>query len=184
MKTVTLKIDGKHIAAEEGTTLLEAARRAGVDIPTLCYSEQLKPAGTCRMCMVEVTKGQHKRLVASCSYPVEDDISVTTENERIRKIRKLIVELLWPSSTALGKRFGVTGSRFEPRGTECSLCGLCSRFCSEVAQKNVVYFRGRGINRHPAFVPGAEDECVSCRQCYSLCSGGWVVNHQGEIGEN
>lgn len=177
MKNVALKIDGIQVSAEEGTTLLEAARSAGIDIPTLCYHEQLKPAGVCRMCMVEVTKGQHKRLVAACVYPVEEGISVTTENERILKIRRLIVELLWPSSTALGKRLGIMGSRFEPTGNDCSLCGLCVRYCSAMGKKNVVYFKGRGIDRHPAFIPGFEDECASCRQCYSLCTGGWLVNH-------
>ncbi|MBN2874783.1 MAG: (2Fe-2S)-binding protein, partial [Spirochaetales bacterium] len=55
MSTVTLVIDGKTVTAEKGTSLLEAARSVGIDIPTLCYSEQLKPAGSCRMCMVEVT---------------------------------------------------------------------------------------------------------------------------------
>ncbi|MBN2875313.1 MAG: hypothetical protein JXM71_09490, partial [Spirochaetales bacterium] len=119
----------------------------------------------------------------SCVYPVEEGISVVTENERILKIRRLIVELLWPSSISLGKRLGVTGSRFEPNGAECSLCGLCVRYCAEVAKKNVVYFQGRGIDRHPAFVPGAESECASCRQCYDLCKGGWVVSHQGRIEE-
>jgi len=181
MKTVMLEIDGKRVVAEEGTTLLEAIRGAGIDIPTLCYSEQLSPAGTCRLCMVEINKGGRKRLVASCSYPVEEGLSVTTENERILKIRRLIVELLWPSSMSFGKRLGVTGSRFETRGSECSLCGLCVRYCSQVAKKNVAYFQGRGINRKVAFVPGAEEECAFCRKCFDLCTGGWVVNHQGEV---
>lgn len=181
MKTVTLEIDGKKITAEEGKTVLQAARSAGIDIPTLCYAEELSPAGACRFCMVEVNKGGHKRLVASCAYPVEEGISVITENERILKIRRLIAELLWPSSTSLGKRLGVTSSRFEPRGSDCSLCGLCVRYCSEVAKKSVVYFHGRGINRKVAFVPGTENDCAFCRKCYDLCSGGWVVSHQGEV---
>jgi len=181
MKTFTLQIDGKQVVAEEGMTLLDAARRAGIEIPTLCESEQVKPSGACRMCTVEVTKGGRKRLVASCVYPAEEGISVTTTNERIRKNRKLIIELLWPAWQTLGEEYGVTGSRFEPGLFECSLCGLCVRYCSEVAKKNVVHFRGRGVDRHLAFVPGMENECASCRKCYELCSSGWIVTHQGEV---
>jgi NADH dehydrogenase/NADH:ubiquinone oxidoreductase subunit G len=181
MKTITLQIDGKPVVVAEGMTVLDAARSAGIEIPTLCDSKEIKPAGACRMCMVEVTKGTRKRLVASCVYPVEEGIQVVTENDRIVKNRKLIVELLWPSWTALGKSMGVTSSRFEPGLSECSLCGLCVRYCTQVAKKNVVYFRGRGIDRHLAFVPGSENECSSCRQCHNLCSGGWIVTHQGTV---
>jgi predicted molibdopterin-dependent oxidoreductase YjgC len=112
-------------------------------------------------------------------YPVEDGLVVVTENERIIKHRKLLIELLWPAWVREGKRYCVSGSRFKTADGDCSQCGLCVRYCSEVAKKNVVYFAGRGVKRHLAFVPGSEDECASCQQCFRLCTGGWLVTHQG-----
>jgi bidirectional [NiFe] hydrogenase diaphorase subunit len=179
--TLTLKIDGQTVSAQEGESLLEVARRSGIEIPTLCYDDKLKPSGACRMCMVEVKKGKRTRLVASCAYTAEAGIEVTTDNERIGKIRRMIVELLWPSWTREAEKLGVKASRFEggPAQFDCNQCGLCVRYCSEVAKKNVIYFAGRGIDRHPAFVPGMEDECSTCRACFGVCSGGWIVSHAG-----
>lgn len=93
---VTLKIDGKEVEAEKGMTILQVARANGVEIPTLCYNEQLKPFGGCRMCSVEIVRGGRKRLVASCVYPVEEDLEVVTNDENIRKVRRMIMELLLP----------------------------------------------------------------------------------------
>jgi NADH dehydrogenase/NADH:ubiquinone oxidoreductase subunit G len=180
MNNVTLEINGKQVVAEEGNTLLEAARKAGLEIPTLCSSSQVKPSGACRMCMVEVTKGTRKRLVASCIYQVEQGIKVATETERITKLRRLILELLWPTSEGLARKFGLTGSRFEPELFDCNLCGLCVRTCTEVTKKNVAHFQGRGIDRRVALVPGMEDECASCRQCFDLCRGGFIVTSSAE----
>jgi bidirectional [NiFe] hydrogenase diaphorase subunit len=179
MSAITLEIDHQQVVAEEGTTLLEAARQVGIEIPTMCHDDRVKPSGACRMCLVEIAKGERRRLVASCSYPVEDGLVVTTENERLIEIRKLLIELLWPSWTRMAARYGVTYSRFEHPQSDCSLCGLCVRYCSDVAKKDVVYFRGRGIDRELAFVPGSELECGSCRECFDLCTGGWLVTHQG-----
>jgi len=184
MKTVTLTIDGKQVEAKEGMSLLEAAREAGVKIPTLCHDAKLKPYGACRMCLVEVVKGRRKRLVASCVHPVQEGLVVTTTTPRIQEIRKLIVELLWPAWTELGKEYGLTSSRFEPELTDCSLCGKCVRYCSEVAHKNAVYFRGRGVDRRVAFVPGMADECDSCRQCFGMCRSGWVITERGKDNES
>lgn len=184
MKTLTLQIDGRTVTADEGMSLLDAARRAGIEIPTLCHNDQLKPSGACRMCLVEIVKGKRRKLVASCVYPAEEGLVVTTENDQIRKFRKLIIELLWPSWSCLGEKYGVSGSRFAPGPTDCSLCGLCVHYCQEVAHKNVAYFKGRGINRRLALVPGMENECASCRQCHGLCTGGRVVTQANLIESN
>lgn len=175
MSTVTLEINGKQVTADAGTPLLDVARQAGIDIPTLCASETVKPSGACRMCMVELTKGKRQRLVASCVYPAEQGLVVQTESERLTRIRKLIVELLWPTTARFAGRFGLTESRFEPAMVDCNLCGLCVRTCAEVVQKNAAHFEGRGIDRRVALLPGTEDECASCRQCFHLCTGNWIV---------
>ena len=177
MKNVTLEIDGRTVEAEEGTTILDAAQSVGIRIPTLCHDNRLEPYGGCRMCMVDVeTSWGRKRLVASCVYPVEEGLRVQTDTERIRRIRRMIIELLWPSSQVYAEEYGVTGSRFEPGLTDCSLCGLCLRYCSEIKGENRIYFEGRGIERRPALVEGSELTCRACGECFTLCGSGWIAS--------
>jgi NADH dehydrogenase/NADH:ubiquinone oxidoreductase subunit G len=176
MDMVELEIDGQRIQAEEGATILEAASAIGIRIPTLCYDSRLKPYGACRLCMVEISKGGRSRLVASCVYPVEKGLVVQTRSEKVCKVRRMILELLWPSLPDLAKEYGVTGSRFRPRDTECNLCGLCVRYCAEVKKLHAVYFKGRGIDREVAVIPELAKECAFCRQCFDLCTGGRIVN--------
>jgi len=78
MKEIQFEIDGKKVEAEPGMTLLEAARDAGISIPTLCHHEKLEPFGGCRLCIVEVEIRGWSKLVVSCVYPVEKDIIVRT----------------------------------------------------------------------------------------------------------
>jgi NADH dehydrogenase/NADH:ubiquinone oxidoreductase subunit G len=179
MKSITFQMDGKAVTATEGMSLLQAARQAGVEIPTLCFNEELKPSGDCRMCMVEVVKGKRKRLVASCCYPVQEGIVVTTDNPRIKQIRKMIIELVWPTWTQLAEKYGVTKSRFVPEMTDCNLCGQCVRYCAEVVKKNAVFFEGRGVERHVGFTPGMA-ECDACRKCFAFCTGGYIVTEHGK----
>lgn len=180
MKMVTLQIDEQELQAEEGTTILEAAKACGIEIPTLCYSDKLKPYGACRLCMVEITRAERTRLVAACVYEVEDGLLVRTDTEKVKKIRRMIIELLWPTVPELAKQYGVTASRFPPKETECNLCGLCVRYCSEIRKLDAVYFKGRGIDRELAIVPELAKECVFCQQCHELCTGGWIVNQSDQ----
>ncbi len=180
MATVTFEIDGQQASVEKGTTVLEAARTLGIHIPTLCEHPNIKQIGACRLCLVEVGEGPNPRLVASCSYDAREGNKVRTNSPRIERMRKLIVELLFPAATAGLSELGVTSSRFEsdnPQHSECNLCGLCVRYCEEIAKKHVVYFAGRGTARHIAKVPGMEGECATCRACFDLCTGGWIVSH-------
>lgn len=177
---IQLQIDGKQVQAREGETILKIARANGIDIPTLCYADDLEPYGACRLCMVEISKEKHTRLVASCIYPVEENLIVRTDTEKIRKIRKTILELLWPSVQGLAKKYGVTKSRFTPEQTECCLCGLCVRYCKEIKKLNAAFFKGRGINREIAILPELANECNYCRECFNLCPAGWIVIHAGE----
>ncbi len=81
MSEILLQIDGKEVKAQGGMTVLEAARGAGITIPTLCYHEKLEPYGGCRLCMVEVESRGSSRLVVSCVYPVEKNLVVRTRSE-------------------------------------------------------------------------------------------------------
>lgn len=176
MGNITLQIDGKPVAAPSGATILQAARSAGVDIPTLCDNNGLEPYGACRMCMVEIEKDGRKKLVASCLYPVEAGLTVQTRTEKVTKIRRMIIELLWPAWQPYAQEYGVTESRFEPGMNDCTLCGLCARYCAEVKKANVIYFKGRGIDRQPALIEGSQLSCRSCGECFSLCSSGWIAS--------
>ncbi|MDR0311667.1 MAG: (2Fe-2S)-binding protein, partial [Acidobacteriota bacterium] len=149
-KKVKLVIDGREVEAAEGTSVLVAARSVGINIPTLCYNGRMEPYGACRMCMVEV-EGQ-KRPVASCVFPVKEGLKVRTDTEKVKKIRRMIIELLWPSWQAYSDEYGVTSSRFKTGMTDCTLCGLCVRYCTEIKKDNKLYFKGRGIERQPALV--------------------------------
>lgn len=184
MKAITLKINGQKVAAEEGTTLLQAAKAAGINIPTLCSHEELEPAGVCRFCMVEISKGGKRRLVTSCVYPVENGLDVLTESERVNKVRRMILELLLPVApsgpvSALARQYGVEKSRFEPdvgeQPTNCTLCGLCVRYCQQIGGQYAVGFLGRGVNRKVALMPDKGEECIFCRQCYKICNSGRFV---------
>lgn len=176
MDSITIEIDGKTVQAPQGATVLQAAKAAGINIPTLCDDDRLEPYGACRMCMVEIQRHGRKRLVASCVYPVEEGLSVQTNTEKINRIRRMIIELLWPAWQSYAKDYGVTSSRFKPAMTDCSLCGLCVRYCAEVKKANVLYFKGRGIDRKPALIDGSPLSCRSCGECFSLCTSGWAVS--------
>ena len=185
---ITLTINGQEVEANEGMTVLEAARGAGVYIPTLCYHEKLKPYGACRICSVEVERKGRVRIVAACGYPVEQGLVVRTRSPRIDRIRKVIMELVAPTTMVngevageikkLAKGYGANIHRFESRfrakPTRCILCGQCVRYCDEVVGEHAIGFVGRGIERRAAFFPEKARGCLTCRTCFDLCPTGKI----------
>ncbi|MDW7710405.1 MAG: 2Fe-2S iron-sulfur cluster-binding protein [Deferrisomatales bacterium] len=176
MRDIRLQIDGKEVAATEGMTLLQAARGAGLSIPTLCHHEKLEPFGSCRLCLVEVDKRGWTSRVASCVYPVEDKLVVRTRSEVIDRIRRMILELYLahapdsPTLNDLAGEYGADKDRFEKESSFCIHCGLCVRYCAEVKKKDAVGFIDRGPRKEIAFVPEiASKECWSCKECFPLC---------------
>lgn len=176
MSGILLQIDGRDVEAEEGMTLLEAAQRAGIVIPTLCQHEKLESYGACRICTVEIEHRGRTNLVAACLYPVEKNLVVRTRSERIDKIRKMILELLLahaPGSLELqnlAQEYGAKEARFEKESSFCILCGLCVRYCAEVKKKNAITFVDRGVRREIDFIPEiASQECWNCKECFPLC---------------
>ena len=176
MGVVTLTIDNKEVKAEEGITVLEAARSTGIDIPTLCYHEKLKPYTACRICMVEIEAKGRINLDTACSHPVEENLMVRTRSEKVDKIRKTLLELMLahapdsPTLQDLAQEYGADKTRFEKEPSFCILCGLCVRYCAEVKKKNAITFVDRGPKREIMFIPEiAAKECWDCKECFPLC---------------
>ncbi|MFQ5821950.1 MAG: 2Fe-2S iron-sulfur cluster-binding protein [Candidatus Heimdallarchaeota archaeon] len=185
-KIITLQIDDKEVKAEEGITVLEAAKQAGVEIPTLCYLEGLEPYGACRICSVEIEKRGRTRVAAACCYPVEEGLKVRTRSPKIDKIRKTIIELaaITAGEDVAGKMRALTSeynadlSRFKSKvsvePTMCILCGICVRRCIEANWDSAIGFAGRGIYRRVVRFPEKAGICLICNYCSVVCPTGRI----------
>ncbi|MFZ3373099.1 MAG: 2Fe-2S iron-sulfur cluster-binding protein, partial [Desulfitobacteriaceae bacterium] len=176
MSEIILQIDGREVVAREGMTVLEAAQKAGISIPTLCHHEKLEPYGGCRFCTVEAEVRGWTKLVASCLYPVEKDLVIRTRSEKVDRIRKMILELLLSHAPdafdlqELAVEYGANKDRFEKEPSFCIHCGLCVRYCAEVKKKDAIGFVDRGTRREISFIPEiASEECWNCKECFPLC---------------
>ena len=191
---VKLTIDGREVTVEPGTTIFDAARRLGIDVPTLCHAQHQTPVGVCRVCTVEVKN--NRVLAASCVRPVEEGMVVATASDGVRRARRTLAELLLadhPSpcerqqTTAdcelerLGEVYGVGAPRFAtrawPRGldesslfiavdhTACILCDRCIRACTEIKQNNVIGRSGKGYGAGISFDNDLPMAMSSCVGC-------------------
>jgi bidirectional [NiFe] hydrogenase diaphorase subunit len=182
MPTVT--IDGQKVEVERDATVLDAAKKAGVWIPTLCYHPAVSTSGSCRICMVELDRGDWRQLITACNYPVRRDIVVYVSSERAERARRSVMELLLarapesPELKALAERMGVKSTPY-PTVTEsqrnCILCGLCVSVCEEVIGQSAIGFAGRGVERTVAapFRQASED-CIGCGACATICPVGTI----------
>lgn len=179
---VELIIDDAQVTAPEGASVLDVARRAGVDIPALCHHEAVPAIASCRLCLVEIVRPGRDRvqLTTSCDYPVSAGLVVVTESPRIRKHRAMNLELLLrrapdaPVLKQLAGQLGVTAPRFAPVTDaplpDCILCELCVRVCSALGY-NALAAIGRGAGKWigPAFGQTAAMDCVGCGSCTEAC---------------
>ncbi len=180
-RSVSFTINDQPVEAQEGWTVLETARQYGIHIPTLCYHEAVSPSGACRLCVVEVQKGNWSKVVISCMFPAQEGISVQTDSDRVKNVRRWILEMLLaecPASKeirALAAEYGVTGTRFRIDNPEeqCLLCGLCVRVCREVVGVSALTTIGRGVHKKvgsPFEKPS--EVCVACGSCVTVCPTG------------
>jgi NADH dehydrogenase/NADH:ubiquinone oxidoreductase subunit G len=190
---VVLRIDGRSVRAPEGGTLLQAARAAGIEVPTLCHHEALEPTGGCRLCVVDASREDREdppRMVAACLYPVEAGLVVRTNSARVRAVRKEILELLLarcpesPLIRRLAQEYGAVESGY-PRNSEpttCILCGLCTRACDALGPA-AISLVGRGIGREvaPPFHEPPPD-CIGCLTCAAICPTGHIPFERSEAG--
>lgn len=170
MKMINLTIDGKQVQVAEGSTILQAAQQAGINIPTLCYLPGINELGACRVCVVEV-EGR-RNLPAACVTPVEEGMVVKTNSRRVLEARRVNVELLlsdhpWDCLTC-------------ERNTNCELQALAQnmgireiRFAGE-RNEIPVDCSSPSIKRDPS-------KCVNCRRCVAVCSVVQSVNALGAV---
>jgi len=156
---VTVQIDGKEVTVPVGTTILHAARKVGIRIPTLCYHEDLCVAGVCRICVVEI-EGQ-KHLDAACAYPIMSPISIHTHTRKVRMARRHILDLL------LSEHYGECYACF--RNNNCELQGLAQEYGVDFLRFGHPEEPRYKVDRSSHSVIRDMDKCILCRRCVRTC---------------
>ena len=179
---VTLTIDGRIVHVEHETPIIEAARKLGIHIPTLCHHEALKPYGACRLCTVEVIKNKWSKLVTSCNYPAENGLEILTASDRVKRTRRMLMEFFLarcpnaPAIRELAEKMGLRMSRLKRKEDErCILCGLWVRVCEEMVGVSAISFANRGTEREVNTPFGVDsDVCIGCGACTYICPTGCI----------
>lgn len=159
MEKVNIKINGMPISVPANYTILEAAREAGIDVPTLCYLKEINEIGACRICVVEV-KGA-RSLATACVYPVNEGMEVFTNTPKVREARKTNLELLL--------------STHDKKCLSCVRSGDCElqRLCKEYQVENESRFEGDNtvyeIDDSAAHMYRDNNKCILCRRCVAAC---------------
>lgn len=171
MDMVNIKINGMPLSVPKGSTILEAARVAGINIPTLCYLKEINEIGACRICMVEV-KGA-RSLVTACVYPVNEGMEVFTNTPKVLESRKTNLELVL--STHNKKCLSCV------RSGDCELQTLCKEFGVEDEHRFDGEVNQYELDTSAAHMVRDNSKCILCRRCVAVCSKNQGV---GVIGAN
>ncbi len=162
MDMVNVKINGTAVSVPKGATVLEAARYAGVEIPTLCYLKEINEIGACRICMVEVSEGgRPARLVTACVYPVSEGMEVVTASPRIEQSRKTTLQMILSTHD----RSCLTCVR----STNCELQKLCRDYGIEDAGKFDGKKREFALDTSAPHLVRDNNKCILCRRCVAAC---------------
>ena len=198
---VTVVMDGTDVTVPAGTTILEAARMNGIYIPTLCFSDKLKPIGACRVCSVEV-EGIESPIM-SCTTPAMEGQKITTHSDALQQYRKQMIQFILVnhpldcpvcersgecSLQNLTYEFGITGHGWATTPKEkvpvvdwgliqynknlCILCERCVKVCREVQGVAAYKIDGNGFDSRINTVTGEKLDCDFCGQCISVCPVG------------
>ena len=156
---IKVTIDGQDVKVPMGTTILEAARKMGIKIPTLCYHEDLCISGVCRICVVEI-EGM-RNLQASCAYPITQSIKVHTHTPKVRQARRHILDLM------LSKHYGECYSCV--RNKNCELQNLADEYGVDYYRFGHVTERVYGEDKSSYAIIRDMDKCILCRRCVRTC---------------
>ncbi|MBQ0111286.1 MAG: [FeFe] hydrogenase, group A [Oscillospiraceae bacterium] len=161
---VNIKINGMPVVAEEGDTILEAARKSGVEIPTLCYLKGINEIGACRMCVVEV-KGA-RGLAAACVYPVNEGMEVFTSTPKVLEYRKKTLQLLLSNHDR--KCLSCV------RSGKCELQALCKQLGVDDEGKYDGIRNKYELDTSAAHMVRDNNKCILCRRCVGACENQYV----------
>lgn len=179
---LTLTINGQQIQTQPGRTILETAQQHDIWIPTLCYHEALKPYGGCRLCVVELETPHDRRVVASCTHPVEEGVVVHTNTATVRQSRQVAAELLLaraghiPFIQELSASLGVQSTSYSLAQDDCILCARCVRACQEIVGVGAISMAERGAAKEvasPFHISSAD--CIECATCVLVCPTGAIT---------
>jgi iron-only hydrogenase group A len=155
---INVTIDGQIVQVEDGTSVLDAAKAAGIHIPTLCYLEEVQAIGACRVCLVEVQG--NKNLQASCTLPATDGMVVSTTSERVRKARKFSVEML------------LSNHPFECLSCARNLSCELQAVAEELGVREVTFTGAKSGGTIDDLSPSIRrdpNKCILCRRCVTVC---------------
>ena len=170
MDMVNIKINGMPLSVPKGSTILEAARYAGIEIPTLCYMKKINEIGACRICVVEV-KGA-RSLVASCVYPVNEGMEVFTNTKKVQESRKTTLELILSTHNKSCLSCVRSGS--------CELQKLCYDFGVDDPHRFEGAMPESGKDESSLHLVRDNSKCILCRRCVAACE----QQHVAVIGPN
>jgi predicted molibdopterin-dependent oxidoreductase YjgC len=195
-RQIDIKIDGQSIRVPEMATILEACRSIGIDVPTLCYLENLTPANVCRVCVVELAGA--RTLVPACSRRVEPGMDIQTNSDRVKLSRRIVLEFLGssvdlslsPQAQTYIQRYNARPERYGSSATvqqsvkidndlyvrdysKCILCYKCVEACGSDAQNTfAIAVAGRGFEARISTewdTPLPDSACVYCGNCIGVC---------------
>ncbi|MCL2583469.1 MAG: molybdopterin-dependent oxidoreductase, partial [Streptosporangiales bacterium] len=172
--TVTLTIDGREVTAPEGTTIWEAAKAAGIDIPVLCHNERFDPVGVCRMCVVDTGA---PAFAASCVRACENGMQVTTDSPELTSSRAMLTELLISDQPARER---------DPKQTttaDSELLALADRLGINPEVSDIPRASGRGVDLSSPVIAVDHDSCILCDRCVRACDdlqGNDVIGRSGK----
>ncbi len=173
MADINVKINGIAVSVPKGSTILEAAHAAGVEIPTLCYMKEINETGACRICMVEANEGRGFRLVAACVYPVTEGMEVLTNSPKVLESRKKTVELIL--------------STHDKKCLSCVRSGNCElqKLANDLGVENFNTYAGEmkvyDVDDSAVHMYRDNNKCILCRRCVAVCGKTQGV---GVIGAN
>lgn len=208
---INATINGHSVSAPSDSTILQVAEQEGIFIPTLCHDQRLKPYGGCRVCQVELKMAGHDKsiMTAACTQPLNEGDIIYTDTAEVIESRRFILQLLLAKSPRakaiqeLAEKYNIPDSpektedqvetylageaqkRIAEAGeenvTKCMLCGLCTRVCREIVNREAINMVNRSDKRRvrPPF-GDVSPTCIGCGSCAYICPNDAIIIERAE----